>query len=95
MSGAALSGFHAQAVRLSALANSVVNSDNENHQQLDTEFHAGQGGVEAHVRATENHTDLASDMQELSEAEIAYKANAAAFDAGADLWAVLSLIQRD
>lgn len=83
MSGASLSGIHAQAARLAAIANSVPSGVSEEQ-------------VEDHrYEATSERQDLSSDMPELSDAEAAYNATAEAFDAGADIWDMLSVIQRD
>lgn len=96
MSGAALSGIHAQAARLAAIASNVANAESEDYQNLGTQFHTTEAGVLAKISAEPGvHVDLAAEMQALSEAEVAYKANAAAFDAGADLWQLLSVVQRD
>jgi flagellar basal body rod protein FlgC len=96
MSGAALSGIHAQAARLAAIANNVANAESEEYQPLSTQFQTTDSGVYAAVSAAAGaNADLAGEMQALSEAELAYKANAAAFDAGADLWQLLSVVQRD
>ncbi|RYE54138.1 MAG: hypothetical protein EOP18_07975 [Rhizobiaceae bacterium] len=81
MSGAPLTGFHAQAVRLSALANSISTPEPE---------------VERHPAYADH--DAGADREQVhdaSEADTAYKAKSEAFDAGADIWAMLSVIQRD
>ena len=83
MSGASLSGIHAQAARLAAIANSVPSGESE--EQV----------VDSGYEAMPERQDLSSDMPPLSEAEAAYNASAAAFDAGADIWDMLSVIQRD
>ncbi|MCB1446194.1 MAG: flagellar basal body rod protein [Rhizobiaceae bacterium] len=97
ISGTALSGLQAQASRLSAIAGNVAHAGSGNSQRLDTDFSpSGKGGVQAHIRPeAEAGIDLAAEMQGLSEAELAYRANAAVLDAGADLWDVLRLIRRD
>jgi flagellar basal-body rod protein FlgC len=96
MSGASLSGFHAQAVRLATIANNVANSGTEDFQSVGTQFNALEGGgVEAVLSQNGSGVDLGSEMTQLSEAEVAYNANAAAFEAGADLWQMLSVVQRD
>lgn len=86
MSGAVLSGFHAQAARLSALANSVSSSDSEDDVQGE-EFRAAE-----YVRS---ESEGSSEAEGGSESDVAYRANTEAFDAGADIWAMLSVIQRD
>ena len=67
MSGASLSGIHAQAARLAAIANSVASGESEERSP------------ENFTQAETANHDLASDMLEMSDAEMAYKANAAAF----------------
>ena len=39
--------------------------------------------------------DLATDLTDLVSAEIGFRANAAVFETGADLWEVLATIKRD
>jgi hypothetical protein len=51
--------------------------------------------VEPTVTAGPEGVDLATEMLELTEAELGYKANAAVFEAGADLWDLLATIKRD
>lgn len=87
MSGATLSGFHAQAARLSALANSITTPENEGDRHEEGEFRAS----EYARRETGDH----AEMPDSSEADTAYRAHTEAFDAGADIWAMLSVIQRD
>jgi flagellar basal-body rod protein FlgC len=42
-----------------------------------------------------SNVDLASEMLSLVEAEIGFKANAAVWETGADIWDVLLSIKRD
>ena len=39
--------------------------------------------------------DLAAGMMDMVSAEIGFRANAAVFETGADLWAILATIKRD
>jgi flagellar basal body rod protein FlgC len=39
--------------------------------------------------------DLATEMLDLTEGEVAYRANATVFEAGADLWEILGVVSRD
>jgi len=39
--------------------------------------------------------DLATDMMDIVSAEIGFRANAAVFETGADLWEILATIKRD
>lgn len=87
MSGATLSGFHAQAARLSALANSVNTPENEEATQDEDQFRASD-----YVR---QEAGADSEHQSSSDDDGTYRPNTEAFDAGADIWAMLSVIQRD
>ena len=42
-----------------------------------------------------NDADLAMQMVELTQEEHAYRASAAAFETGADLWDILNVVTRD
>ena len=89
MSGATLSGFHAQAARLSALANSITTPENEDDRREDDGFRASE------YARQDADGDHAAAMRASSEEESTYRPNTEAFDAGADIWAMLSVIQRD
>lgn len=89
MSGATLSGFHAQAARLSALANSVTTPENEEDGRQEDNFRASEY---ARQEADGEHP---AEIQDSSEDGSSYRPNTDAFDAGADIWAMLSVIQRD
>jgi len=89
MSGATLSGFHAQAARLSALANSVPSPESEDSSHDEGEFRASE------YARQDADGDHAAEMHASSEEEGTYRPNTEAFDAGADIWAMLSVIQRD
>ena len=101
--GIALSGMQAQQTRLSATANNVANALTPTYDRLETQFSSTEsGGVSTSVTssgdqssADSSNVDLASEMMSLVEAEIGFKANAAAFETGADLWDVLLSIKRD
>ncbi|MBC2773864.1 flagellar basal body rod protein [Rhizobium sp. AQ_MP] len=101
--GISLSGMQAQQTRLSATANNVANALTPAYDRLETRFGNSQGGgVTASVRPSGGATfedgsnvDLASEMVALAEAETAFKANAAAWETGADIWDVLLAIKRE
>lgn len=103
ITGISLSGMQAQTTRLAATANNVANAMTPAYDRLDTQFaSAAGGGVTASVAPSRDGTfddmsnvDLASEMLSLVESEIGFKANAAAFETGADLWDVLLSIKRD
>lgn len=79
----ALSSLKEQAESLAATANNIASSDSAEHRQFG-DIEAGSDGA-----------DLATEMLDLAEDETAYRANAAAFETGADLWAILSVVTRD
>jgi len=97
ITGIALSGMNAQTNRLAAVANNIANADTPDYRRqivtpISTSDYAGVGTT---VASGAGDVDLAAEMLELSEAELSYKANAAVFEAGADLWDVLATIKRD
>lgn len=97
ITSSALAGMTAQTSRLSAVASNVANADTVGYRRLGTELSTTEtGGVAAHVSPDDHEgVDLATEVLELTEAELAYKANATVFEAGADLWDVLSVIKRE
>nr|WP_159948591.1 flagellar basal body rod C-terminal domain-containing protein [Rhizobium sp. 18065] len=99
----AASGMFAQQSRLAATADNIANALSTGYDRRDTRFATSSaGGVTATVKSTQSQTvgetsnvDLGEDMLSLVEAEISFKANASAFETGADLWDVLMSIKRD
>ncbi|CAH0341050.1 flagellar basal body protein [Rhizobium sp. CECT 9324] len=97
----AASGMFAQQSRLAATADNIANALSTGYDRRDTRMTTSStGGVTA--TAVSSHTvdetanvDLGEDMLSLIETEIAFKANASAFETGADLWDVLMSIKRD
>ncbi|MCY1668647.1 flagellar basal body protein [Rhizobium sp. SL86] len=98
----ALSGMQANTVRIATAANNIANADTIGYSPLSAQFStAPTGGVQAHV--TEDTTvppdsttiDLAGEMTDLIGASLSFKANAAVFETGADLWEALATIKRD
>ena len=51
--------------------------------------------MQAIVEPTTSDVDPATELTEMIEAEQAYKANAAVFETGADMWEMLMSIKRD
>ena len=49
----------------------------------------------ASASRSDGGSDLATEMLNLTEGEQAYRANAAVFEAGADLWDILGVVTRD
>jgi flagellar hook protein FlgE len=97
ITGIALSGMNAQTSRLSAVANNVANADTPDYrrQTVSLTSTSDPAGVGATVTSGPGDVDLATEMLELTEAELGYRANAAVFETGADLWDVLAVIKRD
>ena len=88
----ALSGMLAQTARAGAIANNVANASTPGYGRLNTSFQSVEpSGVTAGVTDTDQGVDFAT---ELIETEQSYKANAAVFETGADLWDVLMSIKR-
>ncbi|MDB5551324.1 MAG: flagellar basal body rod protein [Rhizobium sp.] len=97
ITGIALSGMNAQTSRLAAVANNVANADTPDYgrQTVSLTSTLDPAGVGTTVTSGPEDVDLATEKLELTEAELGYKANAAVFEAGADLWDVLATIKRD
>lgn len=75
----ALSAMQAQSNNLSATADNIANADSAD------EMPQGEG----------QSVDLAAEMLDMTEEEHSYRASAAAFETGADLWALLNVVTRD
>jgi flagellar basal body rod protein FlgC len=82
----ALQGLREQAKNLEATAGNIANVDSGEYQPQAGNPILPQGG---------EGVDLAAEMLGLNEGELAYRANAAVFEAGADLWDILGLMTRD
>ena len=97
ITGIALSGMNAQTNRLAAVANNVANADTPDYQRQNVSLvsTSDPAGVGTTVTSGPEGVDLATEMLDLTEAAMSYKANAAVFEAGADLWDVLAVIKRD
>ncbi|ANL28117.1 flagellar basal body rod protein [Rhizobium phaseoli] len=91
----ALSGMRAQMTRIGAIANNVANSSTPDYARLNTSLTSTEPGVQAIVEPTTSDVDPATELTEMIEAEQAYKANAAVFETGADMWEMLMSIKRD
>ncbi|MFN7093590.1 MAG: flagellar basal body protein [Allorhizobium sp.] len=97
-----VSGMQAHQTRLAATANNVANAMTPRYDRLDTKFIATEtGGVAASVAPLDQPTldeaevDLSSEILSLTESKIAFEANAAVWETGADMWDVLMSIKRD
>lgn len=97
ITGIALSGMNAQTSRLAAVADNIANADTPDYKRQTVSLisTSDPAGVETSFTSGPEGVDLATEMLELTEAELGYKANAAVFEAGADLWDVLATIKRD
>ncbi|MCO6185860.1 flagellar basal body rod protein FlgC [Rhizobium sp. L1K21] len=100
----AMSGMLAQERRATASANNIANAQTPNYDRLETTLNAtgGGAGVEARVAPSGNpdpnggsNVNMTDEMLNVMEAELSYKANAAVFETGADMWDLLATIQRD
>lgn len=92
----AFSGMQASVTRLSASANNVANVATPGYQRLQTQAASlASGGVSTTVVEGGGEVDLADEMVGVMESSIAFKANAAMFETGGDLWDVLMSIKKD
>lgn len=101
--GIAVSGLQAQTTRLSVTANNMANALTPGYDRAVTSLSTRPtGGVSASVSPSgeaalpgSSNVDLASEMLDAIGAELSFKANASAFETGADMWDVLLSIKRD
>ena len=92
----ALSGMLAQTTRVGVIASNVANISTSGYGRLNTSLASVEsGGVQAIVNQTDQPVDPATELTDLIEAEQSYKANAAVFETGADMWEMLMSIMRD
>lgn len=82
----ALQGLREQAKNLEATAGNIAHADSGEYTPQ---------GVEPSAVSTGSDVDLATEMLNLTEGELSYRANAAALEAGADLWDMLGIVSRD
>ena len=103
MMGNSLSGMQASAKGARAAASNIANAATPGHDRLATRaISLFGGGVSASVAPSGaptspeiSNVDIASEMLDLVSIEAAFKANAAVFEAGAELWDILKLVVRD
>ncbi|MDI7863274.1 flagellar basal body protein [Rhizobiaceae bacterium n13] len=103
MMGIAVSGMQVQTKRLAATADNVANALTPGYDRRVTSLTSlAAGGASASVRPSGETTlpgasnvDLGQEMLDLISAETEFKANASAFETGAELWDVLMSIKRD
>jgi flagellar hook protein FlgE len=103
MMGSSLSGMHAAAKGAHATANNVANTATPGYDRLATRSTSlFGGGVSASASpsgaltpAETSNVDMASEMLDLMSAETSFKANAAVFETGAELWDILKLVVKD
>jgi flagellar basal-body rod protein FlgC len=92
----ALSGMMAQTTRVGAIASNVANISTSGYSRLNTSLTSVETrSVQATVIQTDQPVDPATELTDLIEAEKSYKANAAVFETGADMWEMLTSIKRD
>ncbi len=99
----AVSGMQVQQTRAAATANNIANAMTPRYDRLKTNFSSEDaGGVRASVSPSGaatfdegSNVDLTQEVVSLIESEIGFKANASAFETGADMWDALLSIKRD
>ena len=82
----ALQGLREQANNLESTAGNIANADSGEYAPH---------GDYASASPSDGGVDLATEMLSLTESEVSYRANAAAFETGADLWGILGVVTRD
>ena len=82
----ALQSLREQAQNLESTAGNIANAESGVYRPQDDYASASEPG---------DGNDLATEMLNLSEEEVAYRANAEVFEAGADLWQILGVVTRD
>jgi flagellar basal-body rod protein FlgC len=93
--------MQAQTLRVSTAANNIANAQTPGYSRLSTQLSSGPNGqVSASVTqgtasSSDGDVDLTGEMTDLIGASISFKANAAVFETGADMWAMLASIKRD
>ena len=91
-----LSGMQAQTSRLNTIAENIANTHTPGYRPFTTQLESTSAGVRATVlEDAQNVTDPAIEMLNMIDAERGFKANASAFETGADLWTILLAIKRD
>jgi len=80
----AFSAMQTQSNTLSATADNIANATTPGYEVQGDQSRQVAEGV-----------DLATQMIELTEGELAYRASAAAFESGADLWDILNVVTRN
>ncbi len=98
----AMSGMMAQERRAVASARNVANAMTPGYDRLETTLKSTKGGVEASVAPSGNpdpngysNVNLTEEAMDLLQSEIAYRANAAVWETGADMWDLLASVKRD
>lgn len=93
----ALSGMQAGANRSAATANNVANAMTPGYGRNTSDLSTAPGGGVS-VSVSNDQTaqiDLGTELLDLADAELAFKANAAVFETGADMWDVLMTMVKD
>lgn len=102
VTGISVSGMRAQQTRLAASASNIANALTPGHDRLEVRFNSStQLGVAASVAPSgdvrldrSSNVDLAAEMLSLVQSEIGFKANAAVWETGAEIWDVINSIKR-
>jgi flagellar hook-associated protein FlgK len=96
----ALSGMLASRTAATTTAANIANASTPGYKRQVTSMNAEEtGGVSAKVSGSasdgDNDVDLATEILDMKQAEISFKANASVWEAGADMWDALASMKRD
>jgi|SRR5690606_29111189 len=103
MMGSSLSGMQASAKGAHAAASNIANAATPGHDRLATRAISLFGGSVsasfapsgAPTSPETSNVGNAGEMLDLASTEIAFRANAAVFETGAELWDMLKLVVKD
>ena len=79
----AFNAMQAQSNNLAATADDIANADTDGYKP------------QGEAQAAGEPVDLAAQLTEMTGEEHSYRASAAAFETGADLWDILNMVTRD
>ena len=98
----ALSGMQVNAHKLATTAHNIANAATPGYDRHVTSITSTASGAAASSRPSGDsvphggsNVDLGREMHSVVEAEIGFKANAAVWETGAEIWDVLLSIKRD
>ena len=88
----AFSGMAAQQQRLDAIASNIANVDTPGYARRDVQMVSGPGGGVKAVTRTDDSgagVDLATELVDMIDTQMAYEANVAVMETGMDMWDAL------